>query len=136
MNQETPTQTTNCTDLESRTQAIADGRLIDITREAGRVGFRVPVAITRAAWQDSVEWIRAAVSRDGEESRLTDLLRELNERAVRTAELDPEGVALMRFYRIPTNGDQTKAEAVTIRLCIAMGTPTMPIITISLATEN
>ena len=35
--------------LSSRAQAIRDGRLIDITRQAGRVGFRVPVAISRAA---------------------------------------------------------------------------------------
>ena len=42
--------------LSSRAQAIRDGRLIDITRQAGRVGFRVPVAITRAAWLDCVEW--------------------------------------------------------------------------------
>ncbi len=122
--------------LIGRTQAIHDGRLIDITRQAGRVGFRVPVAITRAAWQDCVEWADTTASHENEVSRLHDLLRELNERTVLASELDPEGVALMRFYRTPAGANHTLAEVTTIHLHSGMDEHDMPVITISLAGEN
>lgn len=121
--------------LSSRSQAIRDGRLIDITRQAGRVGFRVPVAITRAAWQDCVEWADTTASHETEDCRLHDLLRELNERAVLASELDPEGVALMRFYRVPAGAEHTVAEVTTLALHSGMDEHDMPIITISLAGE-
>lgn len=121
--------------LSSRAQAIRDGRLIDITRQAGRVGFRVPVAISRAAWLDCVEWADTAASDETEDRRLHDLLRELNERAVLASELDPEGVALMRFYRVPAGAKHTVAEVTTLALHSGMDEHDMPIITISLAGE-
>ena len=121
--------------LSSRAQAIRDGRLIDITRQAGRVGFRVPVAISRAAWLDCVEWADTAASDETEDRRLHDLLRELNERAVLASELDPEGVALMRFYRIRAGAKHTVAEVTTVALHSGMDEYDMPIITISLAGE-
>ena len=121
--------------LSSRAQAIRDGRLIDITRQAGRVGFRVPVAITRAAWQDCVEWADTTASHETEDCRLHDLLRELNERAVLASELDPEGVALMRFYRVPAGAKHTVAAVTTLALQSGMDEHDMPIITISLAGE-
>lgn len=40
----------------SRKQAIEDGVLIDVTEAANQLGFRVPVAMTSAAWGDCVEW--------------------------------------------------------------------------------
>src|SRR5690606_37230806 len=103
---------------------------------ARRVGFRVPVAITRAAWADCVQRIGAAAMQETEEDRLHDLLRELNERAVRASEIDPEGVALMRFYRMPPIGDGPEAQAVTIQLCSTMDETDMPVITVSLASEH
>ncbi|MHA3902820.1 DUF6573 family protein [Castellaniella sp. WN] len=121
--------------LSSRSQAIRDGRLMDITRQAGRVGFRVPVAITRAAWRDCVEWADTTASHEAEDRRLHDLLRELNERAVLASELDPEGVALMRFYRVPAGAKHTVAEVTPLALHSGMDEHDMPIITISLASE-
>jgi len=40
----------------TRAQAIADGVLIDVSEMAGEAGFRWPVAITAAAWEDCVAW--------------------------------------------------------------------------------
>lgn len=40
----------------SRHRAIEDGVLVDVTPTAREVGFRYPVAMTRAAWADAVEW--------------------------------------------------------------------------------
>jgi len=40
----------------SRAQAMADGVLVDAGTMAHEAGFRVPVALTSAAWADCVEW--------------------------------------------------------------------------------
>lgn len=40
----------------TRAQALADGVLVDVSNAAVEAGFKVPVALTRAAWDDCVEW--------------------------------------------------------------------------------
>lgn len=40
----------------TRKQAIADGLLVDVTQTAREAGFRVPVAMTAAAWDKAVAW--------------------------------------------------------------------------------
>lgn len=42
----------------SRAQAIEDGQLVDLTAWAKETGFKFPVAITRAAWVDFIEWLQ------------------------------------------------------------------------------
>src|SRR5579885_537438 len=39
----------------TRAQALADGVLVDVTAAAREVGFKVPVAMTIAAWKEAVE---------------------------------------------------------------------------------
>ena len=41
----------------TRRQAIEDGVLVEVDERTSReAGFRCPVALTRAAWEDAVEW--------------------------------------------------------------------------------
>ncbi|WZB62191.1 DUF6573 family protein [Achromobacter xylosoxidans] len=40
----------------TRAQAIADGVLIDVTKTARQVGFRILVTLTVDAWADCVAW--------------------------------------------------------------------------------
>lgn len=40
----------------TRADFISDGDLVDVTATASEAGFRVPVAISRAAWERYVEW--------------------------------------------------------------------------------
>lgn len=44
--------------IYTRAQAIADGVLVDVTEEAQRFGFGVPVAVTRAVWTDAADHIQ------------------------------------------------------------------------------
>ena len=37
-------------------QSIAEGKLLDVSDQAHTFGFRVPGAISKAAWSDTVEW--------------------------------------------------------------------------------
>ncbi len=40
----------------TRKQATEDGFLVDVTETAHEAGFSIPVALTRAIWEDCVEW--------------------------------------------------------------------------------
>jgi len=57
----------------SRAQAIADGVLVDATKEAQEAGFRFPTAITAALWSD-IEAIPASHSYQDIQGRLWDVL--------------------------------------------------------------
>jgi hypothetical protein len=48
----------------TRRQAMAAGDLVDVTDTAREAGIRLPVALTRAVWEDCVAW-------SGEDSRRT-----------------------------------------------------------------
>lgn len=58
----------------TRAQAIADGVLIDITERAREAGFRIPVAVTAAAWAACVEWPATEPAIQNESGRLWDLV--------------------------------------------------------------
>ena len=40
----------------TRAEAIADGVLVDVTETAKEAGFKIPVALTRAVYDQCVEW--------------------------------------------------------------------------------
>lgn len=62
----------------SRAQALEDGVLVDAGTMAREAGFRVPVALTEAAWADCVAWCDADAVRgaegQSEEARLWDVV--------------------------------------------------------------
>ena len=43
----------------ARENAIDDGTLVDVSEVAREAGFRIPVAMTAAAWADCVAWSEA-----------------------------------------------------------------------------
>jgi hypothetical protein len=57
----------------SRKQAIEDGVLIDVSVTAREAGFRFPVALTRAVWEQCVR-VPDSVSGQDEAGRLWDIL--------------------------------------------------------------
>lgn len=61
----------------TRAQALLDGVLIDVSDTARDAGFRLPVAMTAAAWADAVAWSDADTVRQvpqDEGGRLWDVL--------------------------------------------------------------
>jgi len=75
-------------DAYSRADALADGMLIDVSDQAFLVGFKVPVAMSCAAWSQSVEWTEADSQRQGHQDqsgRLWDVLTLCFCAAARTA---------------------------------------------------
>ena len=71
----------------TRTQALADGVLIDASSLAWEAGFRFPVALTRAAWEKCVA-VPPGVTCQDETGRLWDVLHMLYA-AIRHGECGP-----------------------------------------------
>lgn len=121
----------------SRAQAIQDGELVNVTEMAREAGFKIPVAITRAAWADCVEWTaetdrRKAVHQD-ESGRLWDVVYMASRCA--TANRGAE-IARFELYRVPVEGRGIKPRLTALHLHIGPGDEGEPVITISLPGED
>jgi hypothetical protein len=121
----------------TRAQALADGVLIDAGPMAQEAGFRWPVAITAAAWEDCVAWTDADSERQihqDQSGRLWDVLfMAAFEARVRA---DAGQQLLFELYRVPRNGRSTDAELTTLKLVVGPGDDRNPVMTILLPRED
>jgi len=128
----------------SRSQAIEDGMLIDVSTTAREAGIVWPVALTSAAWADCVEWTDATEARKGytgqsESGRLWDVVWMLS-LAVRGAlrrGLDASQQPL--FYsllRTPTAGRGVMPRKVTLKFQIGPSDDGRLCITVMLPSED
>lgn len=121
----------------TRAQAIADGVLVDVSLTARATGFRWPVALTRAAWEDCVAWSkedsRRQVHQD-ESGRLWDVLW-MAMNAIRRS-LGGASQTLYQIYRVPRDGKCSEAQLVTLKLVAGPGDAGEPVITILLPQED
>ncbi len=121
----------------TRAQALADGVLVDTGTLAQEAGFRLPVAMTAAVWDDCVAWTehssRKQVHQD-ESGRLWDVLF-MAAHAIRT---HAGAGASQRFWlhRVPRNGRSVQAEPVQLKLVIGPGDDGEPVVTILLPEED
>ena len=123
----------------SREMAIEDGYLVDVSEMAREAGFHVPVALTRAVWDDCVEWAPEAEKRKGtctgqsEEGRLWDVLNMAMLAARRQRGGDR---SLFVVYRVPQAGRGIRARRVTLAMRIGPGDAGEPVITIMQQEED
>lgn len=121
--------------IYTRAQAIEDGILVDVSDIAREAGFRIPVAITRTAWVDSVEWSetdsRRQVYQD-EKGRLWDVLW----MATQAARRGTGGHLVFQLYRVPRGGRAVRPRLVTLHMHIGPGDDLEPVITITLPGED
>lgn len=120
----------------TRKQAIEDGQLICVTEVAKEAGFRIPVAITRAAWVDCVEWNETDSRRQtyqDEAGRLWDVLWMAMNAARRGAGTQR---LVFAFYRVPRGGRGVRSRLVKLVAHIGPGDDGDPVITISLPGED
>lgn len=115
----------------TRAEAIEDGYLVDVSTVAREAGFTVPVAMTRAAWVDCVEWTEDTAKRKAtiqdEAGRLWDVVY-----MARLAARAAGGAQQRRFqvYRVPTEGRGIRPRPVVLVLAIGPGDAGEPVITI------
>ena len=120
----------------SRAQAIADGNLINVSETAREAGFRVPVALTVAAWADCVAWSDADSERQmqqDESARLWDVLWIASRAARRAAESQRFAFQL---YRLARGGRGVIPILTTLHLCIGPGDDAAPVITVLIPGED
>lgn len=121
----------------TRAQGIADGVLVDVTETAREAGFRIPVALTRAAWVDCVEWTEADEARKAttqdEAGRLWDVVW-MAHLAARTAGNVER--CLFDLYRVPREGRGNRPRRVSLAMHIGPGDNAEPVITIMQPNED
>ena len=123
--------------LYTRAQAIEDGVLVDVTVIGKEAGFKMPVAITAAAWADCVTWSEddnARQTYQDESGRLWDVVY-MAIHGIRTSKRAGDRL-LFQLYRVPRDGRSTKAELTSLKLIIGPGDTPEPVITILLPNED
>jgi len=118
----------------TRKQAIEDGVLVDISEMAAEAGFNCPVAITRAAWADCVEWTEADSNRQttqDESGRLWDVLWMAKLAARRGG-----SKTTYQFYRVPRGGRGIKPRLTALKMTAGPGDDGELVITIMMRNED
>lgn len=115
----------------TRAQAIADGVLVDVTECAKEIGYRYPVAVTRAVWESCISWDNVNEQTYQDESgRLYDILW----MAALAAKRTKGSQSLFDVARIP-NG-KSESSIVTLKSICGPGDTAEPVITIMLPEED
>ncbi len=112
----------------TRADAIRDGVLVDVTATAAEMGYRVPVAITRAAWVGVVE--PDDTPGQSVEGRLWDVLWMLHF-AIATG---PRSRSIVQYQLYATIGGESRL--VTLKAVIGPGDEGEPVITIMWPDED
>lgn len=115
----------------TRAQAIEDGILVDVTEVAKEAGFKWPVALTHALWEDCVAWSSDDSRRQtyqDESGRLWDVLF-MAFLAIKRAS-NPDTQLFYQIYRVPRGGRKTKPRLVKLKLQTGPGDHGEPVVTI------
>ena len=121
----------------SRKQAIQDGILADVSKEAKEAGIKWPVALTVSVWADYVCWTDEDSSRQTYQDasgRLSDLLWMLR-LAMQKAQSGLDRV-IFSFYCIPRGGRKTRPILVTLKAIVSAGDNFEPVITVMMPSED
>lgn len=120
----------------TRDQALEDGALVDATETAKEAGFRLPVALTSAAWHHAVEWTSEDSKRQtpqDESGRLWDVLWMAYLAARRAS-----GSCRVQFQLlvVPRGGTAKRPRLTALHMHIGPGDDGEPVITIMLPHED
>jgi hypothetical protein len=96
----------------TRTQAIADGVLVDVSETAKEAGFRIPVVVTRALWDQYIVPVPLMVE-DGQSitGRLWDVLNVLLV-AIRASPSETAALTFSVLFRMPKDTETVRLKAV------------------------
>ena len=119
----------------TRAQAIADGSLVDVSDAAREAGLRLPTALTKAVWNDCVEWTEQdkkksrSIGGQDERGRLWDVLSmaRFNLAVRKNTPITEE--LLYSIRRLPRPG-RGRRQRVVLKLTITGGDNGEPVITI------
>jgi ABC-type uncharacterized transport system YnjBCD permease subunit len=117
----------------SRAEAIADGRLMDVSEMASDVGFRFPVCLTSRTWWAVIEPTqRARRLGQSSEARLWELLWAVRCALLRRVCLERAAIT----FRVQLSEGEGRARTVTLRAVCAPGDDSRPTLTVMMPDEE
>ena len=121
----------------TRAQALEDGVLVDVSETAREVGFKIPVAVTRAVWDQYIAWTDEDTHNQtiqDESGRLWDVFSMLIF-AIKRDRFDT-GPLIYQLAVVPRDGKSRSAKHIKLKLCMGRGDQREPVFTIMLPTED
>lgn len=115
----------------TRAEAIEDGFLVDVTDVAREAGFSIPVAVTRAVWDDCVRWDHPRWQ--DEDGRLWDVV--WTARCASLRQPDEDRVTFV-MSRVPNAPDTRIARRVSLTVHVGPGDDGQSVITIMTPDES
>lgn len=118
----------------SRAQALEDGTLVDVSSVAKEAGFKVPVAMSHAAYVQFVQWTPEDTARQvpqDEAGRLWDVLY-----MARAASRVEGPTVVYKLLSVPRGGRARKPKVSELKMTIGPGDTPEPVITIMLINED
>ena len=122
----------------TRAQLLADGSLRDITAAAREAGHRIPVAITRAAWEDCIAWTAKSTEqqkRKNENTRLWDVVW-MCAFGLRMARPSAGMFTTFDLIRQPNGGRTMEGIETTLKAIVTAGDAGEPVLTILMLHED
>jgi hypothetical protein len=116
----------------TRTQAIEDGELVDVSETAREAGIKFPVAMTRAVWVKYVE-VPEGVTCQDERGRLWDILWMFRCAAAR---FNGDTLLFKLYVRNHNRERLNRQDLVTLKAICGPGDAPEPVITIMLPDED
>lgn len=120
----------------TRAQAIDDGNLVDVSETATEAGFRVPVALTRAAWADCVEWSEEDSRRQTHQDQAARLWNVLWMAFLAARRAKGEQSLRFQLYRVPRGGRGMRPRLTQLVCNIGPDDQGEPVITIVMPGED
>ena len=117
-------------DYYSRSQAIADGVLVEASTLAKEAGFKFPIALTQAAWCTCVEVTDGMVGQD-ETGRLWDVLTMLRHAIA----LKPKAEGVLLFSVLVCNS-KNRLRKIQLKCCMGADMDGSRYLTIMLPEED
>lgn len=114
----------------SRSQAFADGMLVDVTTTAVEAGFNYSVALTRLVWDKYVKVPKGVTGQD-QKGRLWDVLVTLN-----LAIKGRKDAGSMLIFTVHVKQDNGKHVPVKLKSVVGPGDDPKPVITVMLPEET
>ena len=120
----------------TREQAISDGVLVDVSERANKSVFTIPVAVTRAVWDQYIKWTTQDSDKQthqDQSGRLNDILWMLY---LACKQNKNESSIHYKLLVIPTDGYSTSPVLSSLKAAIGGGDAGEPVITIMLTHED
>ena len=122
----------------TRTDALEDGFLVDVSEMATETGFKFPTAVTRSVWDNYIEWTEEDSKRQtyqDQSGRLWDVLW-MAFVAIKTSKQNTNPTKLYKLHCVPRGGQKRKAREITLKMIVGPGDQGEGVITIMMPNED